>query len=108
MDGSAGARTGWAWQPWMREGEHVDLAQDGKANTGYPHMDPDTYRQMVLLFQRSGVPVGTHAVGDRAMDWVVDTYALAEIRFPHANLRHSIRETPPASPDILRRTSIAA
>jgi predicted amidohydrolase YtcJ len=45
---------------------------------------------MVLLFQKSGVPVGTHAVGDRAMDWVVDTYALAEARFPHPGLRHAI------------------
>jgi predicted amidohydrolase YtcJ len=90
MDGSGGARTGWAWQPWMRNGKTSDLTQDGKPNTGYPHLDPDTYRQMVLLFQKSGVPVGTHAVGDRAMDWVVDTYALAGKQFPHHGLRHSI------------------
>jgi predicted amidohydrolase YtcJ len=89
MDGSGGARTGWMWQPWMRNGK-ADLTRDGKPNTGYPHMNPDTYREMVLLFQKSGVPVGTHAVGDRAMDWVVDTYALAEQRFPHAGLRHTI------------------
>jgi predicted amidohydrolase YtcJ len=90
MDGSGGARTGWMWQPWMRDGKGPDLTQDGKPNTGYPHIDPETYREMVLLFQKSGVPVGTHAVGDRAMDWVVDTYALAEKRFPHAGLRHAI------------------
>src|SRR5580658_6068933 len=89
MDGSGGARTGWMWQPWMRN-ETSDVTQDGKPNTGYPHMNPDTYRKMVLLFQKSGVPVGTHAVGDRAMDWVVDTYALAEQQFPHAGLRHAI------------------
>ncbi len=90
MDGSGGARTGWMWQPWLRNGREVDRTQDGKPNTGYPHMDPDTYRKMVLLFQKSGVPVGTHAVGDRAMDWVVDSYALAEKRFPHPGLRHAI------------------
>ena len=90
MDGSAGARTGWVWQPWMRDGKTIDTARDGKPNTGYAHMNPDTYRQMVLLFQKSGVPVGTHAVGDRAMDWVVDTYALAEKQFPHPGLRHSV------------------
>jgi len=89
MDGSGGARTGWMWQPWIRNGA-ADLTRDGKPNTGYPHMDPDTYRRMVLLFQQSGVPVGTHAVGDRAMDWVVDTYALAEKQFPHPGLRHAI------------------
>ena len=90
MDGSGGARTGWVWQPWMRNGKTTDLTRDGKLNTGYPHMNPDTYREMVLLFQKSGVPVGTHAVGDRAMDWVVDTYALAEKQFPHPGLRHAI------------------
>jgi predicted amidohydrolase YtcJ len=90
MDGSAGARTGWSWQPWMSGGKAADLTRDGKTNTGYPHLDPDTYREMVLLFQKSGVPVGTHAVGDRAMDWVVDSYALAEKRYPHPGLRHAI------------------
>lgn len=90
MDGSGGARTGWMWQPWMRHGRETDLTQGGKPNTGYPHMDPATYRKMVMSFQKSGVPVGTHAVGDRAMDWVVDTYALAEKRYPHPGLRHAI------------------
>jgi predicted amidohydrolase YtcJ len=89
MDGSGGGRTGWMWQPWMRNGK-ADLNRDGKPNTGYPHMNPETYREMVLLFHKSGVPVGTHAVGDRAMDWVVDTYALAEQQFPHPGLRHAI------------------
>jgi predicted amidohydrolase YtcJ len=89
MDGSGGARTGWMWQPWMRDGKS-DRTQDGKPNTGYPHLNPDTYRDMVLMFQKARVPVGTHAVGDRAMDWVVDTYALAEKRYPHPGLRHAI------------------
>jgi hypothetical protein len=90
MDGSGGARTGWMWQPWRRSANAVDRSRDGKPNTGYPHMNPDTYREMVLLFQKSAVPVGTHAVGDRAMDWVVDTYAGAAKRFPHPGLRHAI------------------
>jgi len=90
MDGSGGARTGWMWNPWMRNGRELDRTPSGKPNTGYPHLNPDTYRKMVLLFQRAGVPVGTHAVGDRAMDWVVDTYALAEKRYPHPGLRHAI------------------
>jgi len=39
---------------------------------------------------RTASQVGTHAVGDRAMDWVVDTYALVEQEKPHSGLRHSI------------------
>jgi predicted amidohydrolase YtcJ len=90
MDGSGGARTGWTWQPWIRGGSVPDLRPGGEPNTGYPHMNPDTYREAVLMFQKAGVPVGTHAVGDRAMDWVVDSYAAAEQAFPHPGLRHSI------------------
>jgi predicted amidohydrolase YtcJ len=90
MDGSGGARTGWMYGDWLRNGATPDVSRDGKHNTGYPHMDPETYRQMVLLIQKAGVPVGTHAVGDRAMDWVVDAYAYAEKEAPHAGLRHSI------------------
>jgi predicted amidohydrolase YtcJ len=90
MDGSGGARTGWVYDPWLRNGKTPDLNQDGKPNVGYPHLDPATYRQMVLLFQKAGVPIGTHAVGDRAMDWAVDSYVEAEQQFPHPGLRHSI------------------
>ena len=90
MDGSGGARTGWVYDDWFR---NATTPEPG--NHGYPHLDPEVYRQMVRLFHQAGVPVGTHAVGDRAMDWVVDTYALveresAEQGQPHPGLRHSI------------------
>jgi len=90
MDGSGGARTGWAWQGWLRNSATVDKTASGEINTGFPHLDPETYRQMVRLFHQNGVTVGTHAVGDRAMDWVVDTYAEVERESPKPGLRHSI------------------
>jgi predicted amidohydrolase YtcJ len=90
MDGSGGARTGWVYDDWFRNATTLD-----PGNHGYPHTDPEVYRQMVRLFHQAGVPVGTHAVGDRAMDWVVDTYAQVEQESveqgqPHPGLRHSI------------------
>jgi predicted amidohydrolase YtcJ len=90
MDGSGGARTGWVYDPWLRDGKTSDLTSDGKPNTGYPQVDPSVYRDMVRLLHQNGVPVGTHAVGDRAMDWVVDTYAEVEQEQPRVGLRHSI------------------
>jgi predicted amidohydrolase YtcJ len=45
---------------------------------------------MVRLFHQAGVHVGTHAIGDRAIDWVVDTYAEVLAETPTAGLRHSI------------------
>lgn len=90
MDGSGGARTGWVYDDWLRNGTTPDVTSSGAGNRGYPQTDPAAYRDMVRLFHQNGVPVGTHAVGDRAMDWVVDTYALVEQEQPYPGLRHSI------------------
>src|SRR5690242_11390952 len=90
MDGSGGARTGWVYDDWLRNGTTPDATPSGAGNRGYPQTDPAVYREMVRLLHQNGVPVGTHAVGDRAMDWVVDTYAQVEQEQPHHGLRHSI------------------
>src|SRR5579864_465394 len=90
MDGSGGARTGWVYDDWLRNAATPDVTSSGAGNRGYPQTDPTIYREMVRLFQKNGVSVGTHAVGDRAMDWVVDTYALVEQENPKPGLRHSI------------------
>jgi predicted amidohydrolase YtcJ len=90
MDGSGGARTGWVYDDWLRNATTPDVTSSGAGNRGYPQTDPAVYREMVRLFHQNGVPVGTHAVGDRAMDWIVDTYALVEQEHPQPGLRHSI------------------
>ncbi len=84
MDGSAMARTAWSYQPWLKDG-NVD-----EGNTGYPSVDPQVYRQMVRLFHQAGISIGTHAIGEHAIDWVVDTYTLVEKEKPTVGLRHSI------------------
>jgi predicted amidohydrolase YtcJ len=90
MDGSGGARTGWMYDDWLRDGKTPDITSSGVPNRGYPQTDPVVYQEMVRLFHQNNVPVGTHAVGDRAMDWIVDTYALVEQEQPRPGLRHSI------------------
>jgi predicted amidohydrolase YtcJ len=101
MDGSGGARTGWLYNDWMRDGKTRDVTSSGAGNRGYPQTDPAVYQQMVRLFHQNEVPVGTHAVGDRAIDWVVDTYALVEREQPHPGLRHSIIHANLPSPHAL-------
>jgi predicted amidohydrolase YtcJ len=85
MDGSGGARTAWLSQEWHKNSTDID-----RGNFGYPATDPEVYRQMVRLFHQAGVHVGTHAIGDRAIDWVVDTYAQVLGETPTMGLRHSI------------------
>ena len=85
MDGSGGGRTAWMYKEWSKNWTEVD-----HGNYGYPAEDPAVYRDMVRLLHRAGVNVGTHAIGDRAIDWVVDTYAEVLRETPTRGLRHSI------------------
>jgi predicted amidohydrolase YtcJ len=85
MDGSGGARTAWVYNDWNKNNTAVDIG-----NKGYPAIDPETYRQMVRLIHQAGIPIGTHAIGDHAIDWVVDTYAQVLSEKPTPGLRHAI------------------
>ncbi len=85
MDGSGVARTAWMYQDWNRTLTEIDAG-----NHGVPAIDPAIFRRQVHLFVDSGVSVGTHAVGDRAIDWVADTYAEALHATPKRGLRLSI------------------
>lgn len=85
MDGSGGARTAWMYQDWNKNSTEKDTG-----NTGYPAIAPDVYRRIVTALHDAGVHVSTHAIGDRAIDWVVDTYAAALAAKPTRGLRHGI------------------
>ena len=85
MDGSGGARTAWMYQDWNRESTGIDTG-----NKGYPTTDPQIYREQVKLFHDAGIHVSTHAIGDRAIDWVVDTYAAVLKNKPTPGLRHGV------------------
>jgi predicted amidohydrolase YtcJ len=85
MDGSGGARTAWMYQDWNKNSTATDTG-----NHGYPTVDPEVYRQMVQLLHGAGVHIGTHAIGDRAIDWVIDAYDQVLKAKPIRGLRHSI------------------
>ena len=85
MDGSGGARTAWMYHDWNKNSTATDTG-----NTGYPAMPPDAYRQIVTTLHDAGIHVSTHAIGDRAIDWVVDTYDQVLKATPTRGLRHGI------------------
>jgi predicted amidohydrolase YtcJ len=85
MDGSGGARTAWMHDDWNRNRTDIDTG-----NKGYPALPPDAYRQIVHALHDAGIHVSTHAIGDRAIDWVVDTYDQILHAKPQRGLRHGI------------------
>ena len=85
MDGSGGARTAWMYSDWNKNFTGKDAG-----NSGYPTTPPDVYREIVSLAHNQNVHVSTHAIGDHAIDWVVDTYDRVLQAKPTRGLRHGI------------------
>jgi predicted amidohydrolase YtcJ len=88
LDGSGGARTAWMYDDWNK-----DLNGTDAGNTGYPANGPDypaIFKEQVMMLTAAGISVGAHAVGDRGIDFVVDTFAEALKAYPTKGLRHSI------------------
>ena len=84
-DGSGGARTAWLYDDWNKGYRGVDAG-----NRGYPASNADTIRMLIRLYHNAGMHVSVHSIGDRAIDWVVDTYDQAMRENPKKGLRHGI------------------
>lgn len=85
MDGSGGARTAWLYNDLDKNYRDFD-----KGNVGYPVIEPETFCQIVQIFHNAGLHMSTHAIGDKAIDCVVDSYAEALEKNPVPGLRHGI------------------
>lgn len=84
-DGSGGARTAWLYDDWNKARTQVD-----SGNRGYPAFSPDTLRRLIRLYHDAGFHVSVHSIGDRTIDWVVDSYAQALRDNPASGRRHGI------------------
>lgn len=85
IDGSGGARTAWLYDDWNKGFTGID-----SGNRGYPASNPDTVRQLIRMYHDAGMHVSTHSIGDRGIDWTVDSYAQAMRENPKKGLRHGI------------------
>ena len=85
LDGSGAAPTAWMYEDWNHHRTEI-----AKGNSGYPQIEPTEYRQIINMFVQAEIGIGSHAIGDKAIDWVVDGYAAALQAHPVKNLRLSI------------------
>jgi predicted amidohydrolase YtcJ len=68
MDGSLVARTAWMRAPYPND-------DGGAVGAGFPAMAPDELTAIVRMARDRELHVGVHAIGDRALDAVLDAYA---------------------------------
>lgn len=85
IDGSGGARTAWLQEDWNRGRDSADVG-----NRGYPTMDPDSLRARFRVYHDAGLHVSIHSIGDRAIDWTMESMAEALEENPIRGLRHGI------------------
>jgi len=74
-DGSLGSTTAWFYQPYL----------DAPQSTGLQVTDTTLLRQWILSADSAGLQVATHAIGDRANDFILNIYA-------EANKKNGIRD----------------
>ena len=85
FDGSGGGRTAWVYKEWNINFKDVDTG-----NYGFTAIEPEAFRKMVKICHDLGLHVAVHAIGDRAIDWTLDTFDLVLKENPIHGLRHSI------------------
>jgi predicted amidohydrolase YtcJ len=85
FDGSGGGRTAWVYKEWNLNYKDIDAG-----NFGFPAIDPEVFRKMVKVCHDLGLHVAVHAIGDRAIDWTVDTFKQVLEENPVRGLRHSL------------------
>ena len=85
IDGSGTARTAWMHDDWS-----VDYTETDEGNTGLTYLETDVLFDQIRLFHEAGIHIGTHAIGDRAIDFTMDSYARVLDDSPIQGLRHSI------------------
>jgi hypothetical protein len=93
FDGSTSGRTAAMTQPYV----------DTPGNTGILYMAQEELNRLVLAAHQAGFQVGVHAIGDRAINGVLDAYEAALERHPKQYHRHRIEHCGVNTPEIVER-----
>jgi predicted amidohydrolase YtcJ len=78
---------------------------DMPGNHGYLQDDADALTRTILEAHRSGWRVAAHAIGDAAIDLVLDAYDEAQARWPRPDVRHRIEHFGVSRPDQVTRAA---
>ena len=85
IDGSGTARTAWMQDDW-----NINYNDTDEGNTGLTYLSTDMLLDQIRLYHDAGIHIGTHAIGDRAIDFTMDAYKRVLYDNPLRGLRHSI------------------
>lgn len=76
-------------------------------NFGVLQLSPEELRTALISYHRAGWTVATHAIGDRAIDNVLDAIETAQREVPRPEVRHRIEHFAIATDEQVRRCAAA-
>lgn len=79
-DGSIGGRTARMRRPYEGEPDNVGLWMES----------PEKMKRDVMKAHKAGFQIGIHAIGDAAIELILDAYEEAQAAFPREDARHRI------------------
>jgi predicted amidohydrolase YtcJ len=93
VDGSLGSTTAWFYDPYS----------DDPGTSGLLTTDTASLRQWAMAGDEAGLQLITHAIGDRANDWILDLYGDAIERNGPRDRRSRIEHAQHLSPEAISR-----
>jgi predicted amidohydrolase YtcJ len=91
VDGSLGSTTAWFYKPYL----------DAPGKTGLQVTDTNDLRRWIIKADSAGLHCTTHAIGDRANDFILSVYQEAEKRNPGKDHRFRVEHAQHLSKEAL-------
>jgi predicted amidohydrolase YtcJ len=93
IDGTLGSGTALMFEPFT----------DDPTKTGLPQYKEEAYYALIEKAHRNGYQTGTHAIGDKGVNWVLNAIERAEKKFGAKDLRHRIEHAQIVIPADVKR-----
>jgi hypothetical protein len=93
VDGSLGATTAWLHRAY----------KDAPNTSGLTVTEPELLRSRIVAANQLGLHVTVHAIGDRANDWLLDTYADVQRAGPQKDWRFRIEHAQHLTPEAIKK-----
>lgn len=93
IDGTLGSGTALLFAPFA----------DDPAKTGLPQYPEEKFAALIAKAHENGYQTGTHAIGDKGVDWVLNAVEKAELSFGMKDLRHRIEHAQVIAPSDFAR-----
>jgi len=93
IDGTLGSGTALMFEPFA----------DDPAKTGLPQYKEDAFYALIEKAHQNGYQTGTHAIGDKGVNWVLNAVERAQKKFGAKNLRHRIEHAQIIIPSDVKR-----